>query len=244
MSELPMSQMPFPVSEHEQLWFEMLVDGELCPESTQHLFTFLDEADGAEDSAWKRCALTLLNEKLLQSSVRATCESENPVFRNQHDAVERNAVERDDVERNEVSAAVKTSSSMAGWLAWGLSACVMFGLGLWVQSLLNPAGTNSSQLAQTPDASAANTRSEATVVNRHLGLDAYLESHTIYEVENSRTRATYLMKDALPELFLRSMVLAGHQVRVEQDSIDLKSEDGTVVSMPLNKLQITKHQSL
>lgn len=230
-----MNLLPNSIADHETLWLDMLADNELDSNQRQRFFAYLDQTtDG-----WKRCAQWLLHEQLLAIELKqAACDRA------------RDAVPIKDMN---FAAASKDQAQLAPRATGGrrqrtlvqlvLTACVAFAMGLGLYPLLSQSPTSavsdqSANNAEAPGSAASKAYIESRMVPASLNTE--LPGHTLYEIENTLTHATYYLNHQLPEFLLQSLVLAGHTVQVDQDLIAIPGPDGQLLQVPMNKLEVTK----
>lgn len=219
-----MNLLPEPINDRsELLWLEMLADGELNSDQRNQLFEYFDEVEGG----WKRCARYLLHEDQLGNELKAVSHQQTQA------------------EQMAASSVVKkTDHNQRSSFSAVLAACVAFVLGLGValpiaQSRLSSEGDLVSDLSMRTTELASKTFTDTWKTMRRANYQPSEVSLTFFEIENTPTSATYYLQQPLPEIFLQSLVLAGHSVKVDQEIVEVSGPDG-VFPMPVNKLEIDK----
>ena len=241
-----MNRLPEPIEHHEPLWLEMYADGELDSMQIERLFGYLDLQDeivsGVRgDSAWKRMALTLVREQRIAADVAELFGD--------HAANHLTSSGSECLPLPSLKEQKKLKRIPWHPMAWVAAAAFFMGaFALLGYQQLN--STRDMTLASQHDPanslrvpathSGTENSSFAPPVTRPVSFPHDENAHTIFEVENTATTATYYLNKSIPDLLLQSLVLAGHSVEVGQESIAVQTESGKSLSVPISTLHIKK----
>ena len=209
----------------ESIWLDLLNDNELDAFQRRELYEYLDDSH----EGWKRCAKLLLHERQLAAELSQAFGSDS-IGAARNDAIK-------PVLESQRQGAGTTGRLPASMLLAALAICLAFVLGTFVNQLWE-AGEPTPNAAT--DALDHNDRVQGFETPISLVANHLVDSHTIYEVQNTATSATYYLEKPVPDFFLQALVLAGHAVEVDQEFVDIVGPDGEYFPVPINKLEINK----
>ncbi len=264
-----MKRMPELNQSHLQLWLEMLADGELDVTQSEGLFNYLDRAesrnsDPGEESggSWRQLALTLLHEKTIRREMtRGTRASDEmptglTAESSSHNWTIAGSLLQAVVPSKPNGPAKLSGTGKSNYWRLAMAAAFAFVLGLWTHSVLD---TNRQNLAMPNEEPSGRTihQREITGVTEFsydgamtyqpyhdVGFRSAARSMTLYEIEDTPTRASFYMNCKLPDVLLQALVLSGYSVKIEEDALDLEAEDGEQIQIPVAVLHIEKYASM
>jgi len=190
----------------DDLWLEMLIDGELTAQQRSGFITHTKRTD-----AWQRVATAFLDNQVLAEAVPF-----EPDFPKVAPEPGRTG---DRARHQSLVVAV---------------ACLVCGL-FFGSMMMNP-GPEDAVLA-TNDNVTSDVEPTATATGRET-LPA------LYQVRDTPAEAVYYVDCEVPRFLLESLVLAGHNVKLEQEFLGYTESPNSPAAVPINVLRIEKYGRL
>ncbi len=198
------------------IWLEMLVDGELSPSQRAR---FVDRVRETND--WQCVATAFLDEQVMSKTV--PFEQPKPL----------------------VVRPRPVAQSGAGWSRTLAVAAACLVCGLFFGSLFSSssgsevvAGTNTKAGGQAvpPEESADVSAKPCFVAEASLP--------ALFQVCDTPEEAVYYADFSVPQFLLDSLLLAGHNVKLEQDFLGYTESPDSLAAVPINVIRIEKYGRL
>ena len=192
----------------DDVWLEMLVDGELTSRQRAAFVAHIKETND-----WQRVATGFLDNQVFAAAVPFEVESPQVV-----------------------SQPVRVSER--AWHGSLVVAAACLVCGLFFGSMFSRGAATAIGTVVESEGSGETPREteEVAIVSKSLP--------ALYQVRDTPDEAVYYVDCNVPQFLLESLVLAGHDVKLEQDFLGYTESPDSPAAVPINVLRIEKYGRL